>query len=118
VAHHAARRAGRLCVGNRRNAFGARIHRACFPHVGRTIKWVGSGTEERGLDTHNGDVLVQIDPRYFRPTEVDLLLGDPSKARQQLGWSHKIGFEVLVREMVESDVASLKAGDKPSRSPD
>jgi GDPmannose 4,6-dehydratase len=53
-------------------------------------------------------VLVEIDPRYFRPTEVDVLVGDPAKARQKLGWRHKVGFDALVRDMVESDLQSLR----------
>jgi len=78
-----------------------------FGHVGRTIAWRGAGVEEEGVCTRSGQVLVRIDPRYFRPTEVDLLLGDPSKARERLGWSHRIRFTDLVREMVEADVAAL-----------
>jgi len=75
-----------------------------FSIVGRTIVWQGQGTEERGLDKATGQVLVAVDPRYYRPTEVDLLLGDATKARKELGWNPKIGFEELVREMVLSDM--------------
>ena len=82
-----------------------------FSHIGRQLRWIGSGTEERGLDADSNEILVEIDPRYFRPTEVDLLLGDPSRARKQLGWSHKIGFKELVAEMVMSDLALFKAGE-------
>ena len=78
-----------------------------FALIGRPIAWRGSGIEEEGYDAGSGDVLVRIDPRYFRPTEVDLLLGDPSKARAKLGWTHTIPFEDLVREMVEADRASV-----------
>lgn len=78
-----------------------------FALIGRPIAWRGSGVEEEGYDAGTGDVLVRIDPRYFRPTEVDLLLGDPSKARAKLGWTHTIPFEDLVREMVEADRASV-----------
>jgi GDPmannose 4,6-dehydratase len=53
-------------------------------------------------------VLIEVDPRYFRPTETDALLGDPSKARQRLGWRHKVTFDALVREMVESDFAEMR----------
>jgi GDPmannose 4,6-dehydratase len=78
-----------------------------FAVVGRRIEWRGHGVEEQGVDTVSGRVLVRIDPRYFRPTEVDLLLGDPSKARSRLGWSHTVGFDALVREMVEADLGTV-----------
>ena len=78
-----------------------------FGHAGRTIEWRGKGVDETGVDKATGDVLVAIDPRYFRPTEVDLLLGDASKAHQQLGWRHQTGFEDLVREMVEADMETV-----------
>jgi len=74
-----------------------------FGHVGRRIAWRGAGVEETGVDAKSGQILVQVDPRYFRPTEVDVLLGDPGKARQKLGWRHKTSFADLVKEMVESD---------------
>jgi GDPmannose 4,6-dehydratase len=75
-----------------------------FAKVGRTIEWRGEGVDELGIDGSSGDILVQVDPRYFRPTEVELLLGDPSKARQVLGWHHKVTFPELVSEMVNSDL--------------
>lgn len=75
-----------------------------FLEIGRQIEWRGKGVDEVGVDAANGRVLVAIDPRYFRPTEVDLLLGDPSKAREKLGWSHKTTFPELVKEMVHSDL--------------
>ncbi|MGD9819849.1 MAG: GDP-mannose 4,6-dehydratase, partial [Desulfomonilaceae bacterium] len=75
-----------------------------FREVGINIEWQGSGIDEKGLDSETGRVLVQIDPRYFRPTEVDELLGDPSKAREVLGWQPRIGFKELVRRMVISDL--------------
>jgi GDPmannose 4,6-dehydratase len=74
-----------------------------FNHVGRRITWRGKGVDETGVDVKTGQILVEIDPRYFRPTEVDLLLGDPAKAHQRLGWRHKTSFAALVKEMVESD---------------
>ena len=79
-----------------------------FAEVGRTIAWRGEGVDEVGVDEASGKTLVRIDPRYFRPTEVDLLLGDPSKAREKLGWQHRISFRELVREMVESDLKSVR----------
>ena len=75
-----------------------------FAHVGKSIRWQGKGVEEKGLDAASGRVLVEIDPRYFRPTEVDFLLGDPSKAKRVLGWTHQIGFKELVTGMMESDL--------------
>ena len=78
-----------------------------FAHTGRPIEWRGKGVEEEGVDAASGDVLVSVDPRYFRPTEVDLLLGDPSKAHRELGWRHETGFEELVREMVDADMKTV-----------
>ena len=74
-----------------------------FAETGRKISWEGESVDEVGRDDRTGDVLVKIDPRYFRPTEVDLLIGDPSKAREKLGWAHKISFPDLVKEMVAAD---------------
>lgn len=75
-----------------------------FAEIGRPIEWKGKGVDEKGLDAKTGEVLVDIDPRYFRPTEVDFLLGDPSKAHAKLGWKHKTSFPELVKEMVASDL--------------
>lgn len=76
-----------------------------FAAAGTRIEWQGEGPGEKGLDADTGKVRVQIDPRYYRPAEVDLLIGDPSKAHRELGWKHKTTFEELVREMVEADIA-------------
>jgi GDPmannose 4,6-dehydratase len=78
-----------------------------FEQVGRSIAWRGSGIEEEGIDRSTGLVLVSIDPRHFRPTEVEFLLGDPSKARRQLGWHHRTEFRELVAEMVASDLETV-----------
>jgi GDPmannose 4,6-dehydratase len=78
-----------------------------FAQIGRRIEWRGSGADEKGIDRATGQVLVEIDPRYFRPTEVDSLRGDPSKARSKLGWSHKTSFDALVKEMVEADMVAI-----------
>jgi GDPmannose 4,6-dehydratase len=86
-----------------------------FAHVGRSIVWQGKGIEERGIDKVSGASLVEIDPRYFRPTEVECLLGDASKARKKLGWHHRVTFDDLVKEMVDADLAQLQ-GRKASRS--
>jgi GDPmannose 4,6-dehydratase len=78
-----------------------------FGCIGRCIEWRGKGLDEIGIDARTGALLVKIDPRYFRRTEVDLLLGDATKARTVLGWRHKVGFEALVREMVEAELQAL-----------
>jgi GDPmannose 4,6-dehydratase len=84
-----------------------------FACVGRTLAWRGSGVDETGIDTKTGEVLVKIDPRYFRPTEVECLLGDAAKALRVLGWKAQTGFAELVREMVEADLTLMR--DEPSR---
>ncbi|MES2394685.1 MAG: GDP-mannose 4,6-dehydratase [Bacteroidota bacterium] len=75
-----------------------------FAEVGITLKWEGKGVDEKGTDVATGNLIVEIDPRYFRPTEVELLIGDASKAKKDLGWEPKYTLEQLVKEMVESDV--------------
>jgi GDPmannose 4,6-dehydratase len=79
-----------------------------FAHIGRTVVWRGTGVEEKGIDNATGEVLVEVDQRYFRPTEVDALLGDPSKASAKLGWRHKTSFDALVKEMVEADMIAIQ----------
>src|SRR5438552_1445366 len=76
-----------------------------FAEVGRSIEWRGKGIEETGVDTRSGKTVIRIDPTYFRPTEVELLVGDASKARQKLGWKPKTSFAQLVQEMVAGDLA-------------
>jgi GDPmannose 4,6-dehydratase len=78
-----------------------------FSCVEMQIDWDGQGLEEKGRDARSGRILVEIDKRYFRPTEVDLLIGDPSKARERLGWHHEISFEALVEEMVLADLKAV-----------
>lgn len=78
-----------------------------FSTVGKSIEWSGSGVDEIGYDRKSGKEIIEIDPRYFRPAEVDLLLGNPEKARIKLGWSHTTAFEDLVSEMVESDMRTI-----------
>jgi GDPmannose 4,6-dehydratase len=75
-----------------------------FAVIGRKLDWKGKGADEVGLDAKTGAVLVAIDPRYFRPTEVNHLLGDASKAKRELGWSHRVSFDQLIEEMVQSDL--------------
>ncbi len=72
------------------------------------LRWEGEGVDERGIDKATGEAIVRVDPRYFRPAEVETLLGDPSKARQKLGWSPKVGFAELVREMALSDLRAAE----------
>ncbi len=78
-------------------------------NVGIKIRWRGSGLDEKGVDADTGKVIVEIDPRYFRPTEVDTLLGDSTKAKRKLGWQPKISFEEMIAEMAHAD---LKAAEK------
>jgi len=79
-----------------------------FAEVGRRIQWRGKGIEESGIDKKSGKTVVRIDPVYFRPTEVDILIGDASKARQKLGWKPKTSFAELVKEMVAGDLEIAK----------
>ncbi|PDQ18545.1 GDP-mannose 4,6-dehydratase [Mesorhizobium sanjuanii] len=79
-----------------------------FGEVGIDIQWVGSGIDEKGIDAKSGTVLVEVDPRYFRPTEVELLIGDPSKAERILGWKAKTSLAAMVREMVQSDLEMVR----------
>jgi GDPmannose 4,6-dehydratase len=75
-----------------------------FNNVGITLEWKGIGIDEKAYDAKTGKVLIEIDPKYFRPTEVDLLVGNPTKAHQKLGWKHKHTLDQLVAEMVKADV--------------
>jgi GDPmannose 4,6-dehydratase len=86
-----------------------------FGEIDRRIEWRGDGVDETGIDQSSGQVVVRVDPAYFRPTEVDLLIGDPSKAHQRLGWRHQTSFGELVREMVRSDLERLQ-GQPPRRN--
>jgi len=80
-----------------------------FAHTGRQIVWKGAGLNEKGIDAKSGDTLVEVDERYFRPTEVEFLLGDPTKAEKILGWKHTTSFRDLVTEMMESDLRTVPA---------
>ena len=85
-----------------------------FSAIGRTIEWKGSGVSEIGVDKNSNETLVEIDEKYFRPTEVDILRGDASKAREKLGWQHKIGFQELVTDMVMSDMELIASEGRRS----
>jgi len=78
-----------------------------FAEVDIRIRWQGKGVDEKGIDAATGRVLVQIDPRYFRPTEVNLLIDDATKARSTLGWHHTVSFEALVADMVAADLIAV-----------
>ncbi len=80
---------------------------AAAKELGINITWQGAGVDEMGTD-QNGKVIVRVDPRYFRPTEVETLLGDPTKAKEKLGWTPKTSFEELVSEMVREDLKSAE----------
>jgi GDPmannose 4,6-dehydratase len=86
-----------------------------FAEVGVTVAWEGSGADEKGLDAASGRVLVEIDPRYFRPTEVDLLIGDARKAKEKLGWKPKVKLDALVSEMVKQDLIVMQRNTPGSR---
>ena len=82
-----------------------------FARAGIQLRWEGTGLEEKGIDTATGRVLVEVDPRFFRPAEVEKLLGNPAKARRELGWNPSTtSFTDLVNRMVDSDIALLKEG--------
>jgi GDPmannose 4,6-dehydratase len=83
--------------------------RWAFADAGIDIEFRGRGVDEKGFCAKTGTCLIEVDPRYFRPTEVDLLIGDPTKAREKLGWRHTISARELAREMVEADIALLKS---------
>jgi len=84
-----------------------------FARLDIPLQWQGSGVHEKGIDAKTGKVILEIDAKYFRPTEVDLLLGDPTKAKQKLGWEPKVTFEGLVNMMVDAD---LKAAEREQRA--
>ena len=88
-----------------------------FAEVGRSIEWRGKGVDEIGVDRKSGKTVVRIDPTYFRPTEVDLLVGDASKARQKLGWTPKTSFAQLVKDMVAGDLAIARREVANGRDP-
>jgi len=86
-----------------------------FAEVGRGIAWSGAGAEETGTDRKSGQVVVRIDPRYYRPADVDSLQGDPGKARRQLGWRHETSFPQLVTEMVAEDLTLMRRESRKER---
>jgi len=89
-----------------------------FARAGMPLEWRGEGIEEKGVDAKTGRTLIEVDPRYFRPTEVDLLLGDASKAQRQLGWTPQTSFRQLVDLMVDADVALAEAEGRARMVPE
>ena len=83
-----------------------------FAETGVMLEWRGRGVDEKGYCRATGRCRVEIDPRYFRPTEVDLLCGDASKAREKLGWKAMTGVKALVREMVRADLKAIETGQR------
>ncbi|MDH5712105.1 MAG: GDP-mannose 4,6-dehydratase [Gammaproteobacteria bacterium] len=79
-----------------------------YEYMGKSIRWEGTGVDEKGYDKETGKCIVAVDPRYFRPTEVETLLGDPSKAKEKLGWEPKITLKEMVQEMMEADLELAK----------
>ena len=79
-----------------------------YEHLGKKIRWEGKGVEEKGYDSETDKLIVAVDSRYFRPTEVETLLGDPSKAKEKLGWEPKISLEQMVKEMMDHDINIAK----------
>ena len=79
-----------------------------YEYLGKKIRWEGEGVDEKGYDSETGQCVVAVDPRYFRPTEVETLLGDPSKAMEKLGWVPKITLQEMVEEMLEADLQAAK----------
>ena len=77
---------------------------AAYGCLGKGIRWEGEGADQKGYDAETGDCIIAVDPRYFRPTEVETLLGDPSKAKEKLGWEPEITFDEMVQEMMEHDL--------------
>ena len=78
-----------------------------FKEAGISIRWDGEGPNEVGIDADTGKTLIEVDPRYYRPTEVELLIGDPSKAKERLGWKPRVKFEELVKMMIKSDEEAI-----------
>jgi len=86
-----------------------------WDHLSKKIRWEGEGKEEKGYDQETGGLIVAVDSRYFRPTEVETLLGDPTKAKEKLGWMPKITLEQMVHEMMESDINIAKRDELINR---
>jgi GDPmannose 4,6-dehydratase len=86
-----------------------------FKEFGTDIKWEGEGTDEIGIDSNTGKVLIEVDPAYYRPTEVDILVGDSTKAREKLGWKPKVKFKELIKQMAKAEKENVSKKDKSCR---
>ncbi len=93
-----------FCIATGRHYSVRDFCNAAYAHIGKTIRWEGSGVDEKGYDAETRQQIVAVDPRYFRPTEVETLLGDPTKAKEKLGWEPEITFDEMVHEMMENDL--------------
>ena len=93
------------------NTFLREFAERAFARVDREIVWEGSGNQERGMDRKSGQTLIEVGPVYFRPTEVDMLLADPTKAKKRLGWTYKTTFDQLISEMVDADLQQRRSRD-------
>ena len=100
-----------FCIASGKNYSVRDFVNSAWKYLGKEITWEGSGPNERGYDKESGNLIVKVDPRYFRPTEVDTLLGDSSKAKEKLGWETKISFKGMVNEMMEHDLAIAQRDD-------
>ena len=96
------------CIASGKNYSVRDFVNFAWSYLGREIHWKGQGIEEKGIDKETGEVIIAVDSRYFRPTEVDALLGDSSKAKEKLGWETKISFKEMVHEMMENDINIAK----------
>ena len=96
------------CIASGKNYSVRDFVNFAWSYLGREIHWKGQGIQEKGIDKETGEVIVAVDPRYFRPTEVDALLGDSSKAKEKLDWETKISFKEMVYEMMENDINIAK----------
>ena len=99
---------GRLRDRNWSTALCSRICRTRADQVQISLRWVGSGVDEKCIDAHTGNCIIKIDPRYFRPAEVETLLGDSTKAREKLGWTPQTTFSELVAEMMREDLKTAE----------
>lgn len=96
------------CIASGKNYSVRDFVNFAWSFLGKEIRWEGEGVDEKGFDKKSGQLIVSVDPRYFRPTEVDTLLGDSSKAKEKLGWETKIGLKEIVHEMMENDINIAK----------
>lgn len=96
------------CIASGKNYSVRDFVNFAWNYLGREIHWEGQGIEEKGLDKESGQLIVAVDPRYFRPTEVDTLLGDSTKAKEKLGWETKISLKKMINEMMENDINIAK----------